>query len=78
MEPEIEKGPNSVTMRIPKCPMYESFKTAGLDHGTMEKMCKAQAEMEYAGLKKHFPELEGRAEFRESPKGACVEEFRIK
>jgi hypothetical protein len=77
-EPEVKKGPKSLTIRIAKCPMYEGFKMAGLDHNTIEKMCSAMSQAEYDAINKHFPKLHGKVKFKESSKDVCVEEFIIK
>jgi hypothetical protein len=77
-DPEVKKGPKSLTIQVAKCPMYEGFKMAGLDHKTIEKMCSAMSQAEYDAISKHFPKLEGRVKFRGSSKETCVEEFIIK
>jgi translation initiation factor 2 alpha subunit (eIF-2alpha) len=77
-ESEVKKSPKSLTIRVTKCPMYEGFKMAGLDHKTIEKMCSAMSQAEYDAINKHIPKLEGRVKFRESPNDVCVEEFIIK
>jgi hypothetical protein len=74
---EVKEG-KSLTLRVAKCPMYEGFKMAGLDHKTIEKMCSAMSKAEYDAINNHFPELEGKVKFRESPSGSCIEEFIIK
>jgi len=77
-DPEVTKGPKSLTIKVAKCPMYEGFKMAGLDHKTIEKMCSAMSQAEYDAISKHYPKLEGKVKFRESSKDPCVEEFIIK
>ena len=75
---EVKENPKSLVLKISKCPMYDGFKMAGLNHETIEKMCSAMSKAEYASIKSHYPELEGRVKFRESPNGSCQEEFVLK
>jgi hypothetical protein len=78
ISPEIKETSKSITLRMDKCPQYEGFKMAGLDHETIEKMCTTMSKAEYEAINKYIPELEIKIKFRESPKDACVEEFIIK
>jgi hypothetical protein len=78
VDAEVEENPKSLVLKISKCPQYDGFKMAGLDHETIGKMCSAMAKGEYASIMRHYPELEGRVKFRETPNGVCQEEFVIK
>jgi len=74
-EIELEKSPKSLVLCVSKCPMYEGFKMAGIDHKTIEKMCSVMAKAEYDTINKYYPKLEGKVKFRESAGKPCVEEW---
>jgi len=74
---EVKKGPKSLTLSISKCPMYDGYKMAGLDHKTIEKMCSSMAKAEYDAINKYYPKLIGSVKFRESAGKPCIEEFII-
>ena len=78
MDAEVKENPKSLVLKVSKCPQYDGFKMAGLDHETIGKMCSAMAKAEYASIMRHFPEFEGRVKFRETPNGSCQEEFVLK
>ena len=40
---EFDVSPTEVSIKVPRCPIYEGFKMAGLDHETIGKMCSARA-----------------------------------
>lgn len=63
---------------IAKCPLYEGFKAAGLNHETIGKMCKAMSEVELSQAKNLYPKIEGSAQFKDSREGFCVEKWTIK
>ena len=77
-ELEVEKSPKLLVLHVSKCPMYEGYRMAGLDHKTIEKMCSAMAKAEYDAINKYYPKLEGKVKFRESAGKSCVEEWVIK
>jgi len=70
--------PKTLVIVVPKCPLYEGFKAAGLDHKTIEKICKAMSGPEYRQAKKLYPKIEGSVQFKDSPEGSCVEKWTIK
>jgi len=70
--------PKTLSVVVTKCPLYEGFKAAGLDHKTIGKMCKAMSGSEYSQAKKHYPKIEGSVQFKDSPKGSCVEKWTIR
>ena len=78
MHAEFVETPKSLIIKFDKCLMYEGLQKAGVDHGTIQKMCASMSSAEYNELNKHFPELKGKVKFRDSPKSSCVEEFTIK
>ena len=47
---EFDVSPTEVSIKVPRCPVYEGFKTAGLDHETIGKMCSAWYSADYAQI----------------------------
>ena len=78
IDAEVKENPKSLVTKISKCPQYDGFKMAGLDHETIGKMCSAMAKEGYASIMRHYPEFEGRVKFRETPNGVCQYEYVIK
>ncbi len=74
---EYRKGRSVLTVEALRCPIYEGYAAAGLDHKTIEMMCSRMAALEYDEIKKSFPEFSGCLKFRSAPDGRCVEEFVI-
>jgi hypothetical protein len=74
---EIEADEKSLTATIPNCPMYSGYQRAGLDHGTIAKMCKAAFKAEYDALNKHYPTVHASTQPRDSADGSCIEKFVI-
>jgi hypothetical protein len=75
---EYTVDPSELSMKIPRCPIYDGFKMAGLDHETIGKTCSAMSSAEYAQIKKYYRNIEGSVEFRDSSEGYCLEKFTIK
>lgn len=75
---EIEVDPTTLTAKVSKCPSYDGFQMAGLDHQTIVKMCQASALATHEMLNKHFPEIYNDVQVKETPNGICVEKFYIK
>jgi hypothetical protein len=75
---EYKVTPKTLSITFPSCPFYEGFKAAGLDHETIMNMCKAMGDVEYNLVKNLYPKVEPNAQFRESPKGSCLEKWTIK
>jgi hypothetical protein len=72
---EFKKRGSTLSVQTVDCPIYEGWKSAGLDHNTIELMCNKMAGAIYEELKKEFPQLSGCLKFRATPDEACVEEF---
>jgi hypothetical protein len=73
----IEAGPQRVVSRPGRCPIYDSARMMGIDHETIEKLCRAGAIRSMAAMTRQLnPDLsyELRA-FRASPDGSCIEEI---
>lgn len=77
MDPQIDVAPESLKVKTLRCPMYEGFKAAGIDHKTIEKMCNGMANAEGSVLTKIYPSIEYSWKFKASPDGYCLEEFKI-
>ena len=75
---EFDVSPTEISFKIPRCPIYEGFKMAGLDHETIGKTCSAMSSVEYAQIKKYYPEIEGSVKYRDSPEGYYLEKFTLK
>ena len=75
---ESVETPTSIVLKNHKCPIYDGFRMAGLDHKTINSMCSQMSQAEYEGIKKIYPMIQGRAELKTSPDGYCTEEFIIK
>jgi hypothetical protein len=72
---EIEATPNSATMKISQCPIYEGCKVAGWSHEEIGTMCKRLAAAEASEIKKTYPQLSACVTFRSASDESCVEEF---
>jgi len=70
--------PRTLSIVIAKCPLYEGFRVAGLDHETIGKMCNAMMDAEQNKAKNLYPKIQGSAHFKDSPQGSCVENWTIK
>lgn len=75
---EIEVDEKSLTATIPNCPMYSGYQRAGLDHGTIVKMCTAASKAEFGAFNKHYPTVHGSVQPRDSADGKCIEKVVIK
>jgi len=75
---EFDVSPTEVSIKVPRCPIYEGFKMAGLDHETIGKTCSAWYSAEYAQLKKYYPKIEGSLKYRDSSEGYCLDKFTLK
>jgi len=75
---EFDMSPMEILLKIPRCPFYEGFKMAGLDHETIGKTCSAMSSVEFAKIKEYYPNIEGSVKFRDSPEGYCLEKFTLK
>ena len=73
----IEASPQRVVSKPGKCPIYESARMMGIDHETIERICRAGAIRSMAAMTRQLnPDLsyELRA-FRSGPDDSCVEEI---
>jgi len=75
---EYKVTPKTLSIVIAKCPLYEGFKAAGLDHETIGKMCKAMIKVELSQVRSLYPKIEGSAQFKDSLGGPCIEKWTIK
>ena len=75
---EFDVSPTEVSIEVQRCPCYEGFKMAGLDHETIDKMCSAWYSALYAQLKKYYPKIEGSLKYRDSSEGYCLDKFTLK
>ena len=75
---EFKVSPMEISIKVSRCPFYDGFKMAGLDHETIGKMCSAMSSAEFAQLKKYYPNIEGSVKYRDSSEGYCLEKFTLK
>jgi hypothetical protein len=73
--PDFKRKGSTLELTVGHCPIYEGFKSAGLDHKTIELMCNQMTALENAELKNAYPTLSGCLKFRSTPDEPCVEEF---
>jgi hypothetical protein len=74
---QTEESADRIVFRCGRCPVYEAAEAAGMDHETIEAMCRASA-IHYMDtmVKQWNPNLSYRQrEFRSSADGRCVEEL---
>jgi hypothetical protein len=77
MTAKIEQSQTTVIMENLRCPIYEGFKEAGLDHETIASACNRMAAVEQAEVKKVYPQLSGCVKFKSAPDQPCIEEYTI-
>jgi hypothetical protein len=77
-ETEFEMSPTELSVKVIRCPFYDGYKMAGLDHETIGKMCSALSSGEFAKLKEYYPNISGSVKFRDSAEGYCLEKFILK
>jgi hypothetical protein len=75
MTAQVEEAPGSVTIGVQNCPLYDGLRMAGVEHDTIEAMCRRGVDLGYAKLAEAFPRLSGCLKFRAAPDQPCVEEF---
>jgi hypothetical protein len=56
LEAEIEIGPTTVLAHSHACPFYDGFLAAGLDHDTIESMCRSAMACEAAAFNRIVPD----------------------
>jgi len=73
----IEESPTSVKMEATRCPIYDGFREAGLDHETIESICSRVSVVQQAAMRRAYPQLSWCVRFRSAPDQPCIEEFAI-
>ncbi len=74
---EYKKNRAGLKVTTGRCPFYEGFASAGLDHKSIEMICSRTAAVEYEEIKKAYPQFSGCLKFRSAPDQPCLEEFVI-
>ncbi len=77
MTTQIGEAPNLLTLGVQRCPLYEGLRMAGLEHATIEEMCRQGTVLGYAEFNTAFPRLSGCLKFRPVADQPCVEEFAL-
>jgi hypothetical protein len=75
--PELQGVGNVSQMTVEECPVYDGLRESGLDHATVEAICRGISATEYAALHEACPAVEGSLEFRSGAEGACVEHWAL-
>jgi len=78
ISPEVmEESPQRVVLKTGRCPIYEAAQMVGMDHETIEAMCRTSSlRFMDAVVKQLNPGLNYRLrEFRSGPDGFCEEEI---
>ena len=75
---EYEVSPTELSIKAVRCPFYDGFKMAGVDHEKIGKMCSAMSSGEFAQLKKYYPNIVLSVNFKDSSEGYCLEKFTLK
>jgi hypothetical protein len=72
-----QASPQKVTFEVGRCPIYESGRTLGLDHATIEGNCRASSICMMNALTHQLnPNLSYRLlTFRSGPDSGCIEEI---
>jgi len=73
----VEARGDGVSDRVARCPLYEGFSAAGIDHATVDRLCNAASNRAFERLHAAFPELTARFKFREKADEVCVEEYAL-
>ena len=74
---EVGVRDDGVTGRVARCPMYEGFSAAGIDHATIDRLCSSVSNRVYDRIHASFPELTVGLKFREKADDVCVEEYAL-
>jgi steroid delta-isomerase-like uncharacterized protein len=68
---EVEENPNSVRFNYHQCPVYEGFRSAGLDHQTIDLICTRGESAGMAELERIFPQVSCSLKFRSTSEQPC-------
>lgn len=74
---EVETHTDGATDRVGRCPVYEGFSAAGIDHATIDRLCTGVSNQSYQRLHTSFPELTVRLKFRQKVDDVCMEEYAL-
>jgi len=78
ISPKLEITPTKILSHIHACPIYDGFLAAGIDHETIESMCRSASGCEAAALERVVPDAGiSLAKFRTVPDDFCTEEFKL-
>lgn len=74
MYPEMEITPTRILVHSHACPIYDGYRAAGLDHDTIEAMCRSSVACEAAAFRRIVPDGNmSLAKFRAAPDDFCTE-----
>ena len=74
VSPEMEITPTRVLVHSHSCPFYDGYRAAGLDHDTVEAMCRSAVACEAAAFKRIVPDgTLSLSKFRDASDDFCTE-----
>jgi hypothetical protein len=74
-EHQAEHGKVTGTYR--RCPIYDGWAAAGLDHTTIQKLCEAWGSGERRRWRQMVPGVARQGKFRETSQDVCLEEYTL-
>jgi len=78
IDPEMEIGPTRILVHSHTCPFYAGYSAAGLDHATIESMCRSSVACEAAAFKRTVPDGNmSLRKFRATPDDFCTEAIEL-
>ena len=78
IDPEMEIGPTRILVHYRVCPFYDGYRAAGLDHDTIEAMCRSAVACEAAAFKRVVPDGSmSLAKFRATADDFCTEAIEL-
>lgn len=72
---EIDECPGKVVLTAHRCPRYDGFRAAGLDHEQIESMCLRSFYAEDAAITNLLPNVRSSLKFRSASDDSCVQEI---
>lgn len=78
IDPEMEISPTRILVHSHACPIYDGYRAAGLDHDTIEAMCRSSVACEAAAFRRIVPDGNmSLAKFRAAPDDFCTEAIEL-
>lgn len=78
IEGEFDIAPTTIHFSTSACPIYDGLHAAGVDHHTIEAMCRAASECEATAARRLVPEAEiSLTKFRDGADDVCTEVIKL-